>query len=240
MTSCNLNIKVKFTFLFVFLLFSLSPVFCQNKEIQELYDKFDSEYGLNTLLFNGCKYFGPVPGNIGNPFYMSTNALPAKIYLNDYSFENVHIKYELEQQIIILEYESYGTTNYLIIPNSKIDSVRLNDQLFIANPYKEIKTPFIQEIYSDSISVYFSLSKVTEFKSVGTTPGNYYSKLLTKKYLVISNNVYQFNKKRSFLIQFSTVHQNIIKDYLKFNELNFNRLSPDQLKHLIIYCNTKF
>lgn len=231
--------------IFLYLLLPLSFVLpvnsvClgQSVKLTELHEDFDKAYGLNTHLYNGKKYYRENRDAIGHPFWIQEEAFSGSLSVSGRVYSDLQIKYELHKQIFILEYKEYsGAQQAIILNNQSIDSVMINERVFIKNPFGEIDNEFIQQVYPGKFSAYISHSKEFLFQNVGVQSGYKYSKEIKKPFIVINDNILAFGSRRSFLQIFPDQKRKEIKQYISSQRIRMKKLQDDQFRELIIVCN---
>lgn len=213
-----------------------SPV---NQDVATLREKLDSKYGLNPWLYNGIKYFPDHPNSYGHPFWKSEEPVDADIVLNNVNYDNLKIQYNSYTQAFVLNYlDQINAKNSIILNNSQIDTVKMDDCIFIKHNFREIKEPFIQIIFAGNISCFITWSKEYNFYGTGSNPGHYYSDDIRKIYLILAENIYQIRKKRDLLQLFNKEQKSSISSYLSKNNIHVRNISHVELQQLIGFCNT--
>ncbi len=200
--------------------------------------RYDSLYGTDPLLFNGIKYFPEHTVTRGFPWWKDDRPMTADIVYSGRSYENLQIRYNLYSQQFILEYaDRYGALKQILLNRLKIDSVFIEDGLFVKNRFSDIKAPFLQVIHEDKISCYFTLEKTYRFDNSGIDTGYEYSDEKLTSYVVKSGKAYVFNGRSGFLKLFQKDKRKLIRSYIKENGIKVGRRIPADLTRLCIFCN---
>jgi hypothetical protein len=199
---------------------------------------YDSLYGMDPQLFNGIKYFPEHPLARGFPFYMKDESLAAGLVYSGRYYENLDMKYNLYTQEFILEYtDQYGGLQQLILNRAEIDSVFMEESVFIKNKYNDINQYFLQVIYEDTISCYFARKKEYRFYNTGINLGYEYSNELVTSFIVINGSVHVFRNNPSFLKIFEEGKRDSIKKYMKENRIKVRKKRQAEMINLCRFCN---
>jgi hypothetical protein len=212
---------------------------CQETDSVFFYKlQYDSLYGLDPNLYNGIKYSTDHTLARGFPFWKEDKAIMADIVLAGKYYKNLNIKYDLYNQEFILEYlDQFGGLQQLIINRLKIDTVFVNNNLFIKNKFDEINVFFIQIIYEGKISCYNTLKKEYRFINSGILVGHEYSNEIIHQYLVREGKVFVFNNKSNFLKIFEPDQREPIRKYIKSNRIKLRRKIQTDLVNLCEFCS---
>lgn len=234
---CRNSSMRKFYFLTCFVLILVRPVFGQTDVVDSVRTEFDKLYGLDVILNNGKKYFPESNPVIGYPFWKNEDSFWADLTIQGKYFRDKNLKYNTFRQEFVLLYTNLNGQDVQIILNSAgIDSVRLENTLFVPNPYPEIKLKFLQQIYSGQLTCYIGWYKEMQFNRTGVNIGYIYSKDKHVNYLIYQGTVHRFTGKSSFLDIFSGYKRALIRKYLSSGHLKFKKMDEKELKDLISYC----
>lgn len=222
------------------ILLAVPSTYGQSKAAEQ-HQKFDQVYGLNPDLYNGRKYFRDNYGAIGHPYWIGEVALPARLTSGSKTYNNLSMKYELNKQFFILEFFDYNDAVQMIILNDyAIDTVYLNDAVFIRNPFEEINNKYVQLINTGYYSAFISCTKQFQYQSMGVHTGYKYSEEIKERFLVTENKVYPFRNKRTFLNVFEKGDRKEIKAFISSNKIKFKKLTDMQFKELTAFCNEAY
>ncbi|WP_372652539.1 hypothetical protein, partial [Draconibacterium sp.] len=140
----------------------LSIIFCfcciaklalgQSITIDSLKQEYDKQYGLNSILINGKKSSTYYLDHYGHPFWRSDKEFWADIFLESKRFEAQRVKYNIEKQEFILNFTNLnGAEKQIILTPSIVDTIVINEYIFIPNTNKKIKPAYVQLIYSNKV-----------------------------------------------------------------------------------------
>ena len=209
----------------------------QNNNIDSLRSQFDEMYGLNVLLYNGRKFFPDNNPAIGFPYLQSQDSFQADLTIEGKKFKDRRVKYNLVKQEFILFYQDYnGQPKQIILNESAIDTIKMDGRVFIQNKFTKINQDFIQIIYGGKLSCYIGHYKNFQYKTTGTDVGYEYSKVYHDYYLVIDDEVHPFKNKRTLVRIFPKGKRSLIKKYISLQHIRFKRISDQELKRIIMYC----
>jgi len=231
----------------VFVLFSLPlDVFSQENTLDktEILAISDNIYGPDDRLING-KYYKPKHYLAeGHPYYLSENWLNGNLFIKGIEYNNIPIKYNIEDDILIINYIFKNRlSKNILLHNSFVDSVKIN------SPIKNIKTTFhntrnfstensigyAELVYKGNLSAYFKHTR--EF----IDEINYYNKygkyLNPKKKLFLFNGIdFQSITTKKDLVTYFPTHKKEIKLFLRKNKIRFSKITAEQIVNLIHFC----
>jgi hypothetical protein len=209
----------------------------QNVAVDSLRNSYDQSYGLNTLLTNGKKYFPPDKPIRSHPFWKREEAFVGTITISGHTFTDQQLKYELNKQQFVLFYSNYnGQPGQIILNSLLIDSVRMENSLFIPNQNPEIHQPFVQLIRNGKLTCTIAWSKDFKLINTGQNAGYEYSQQHPLYHLNYKGSDYMFSNKSSFLRIFNQKERVFIRKYISSNHLKFNMMNDTNLRNLIIFC----
>lgn len=229
----------KYTSILIYLLLILAPITTigQSNDFLSLKNEYNQKYGLNSELYNGKKYYPSHTNAKGHPYLLSKKTQNGVLISLNKTYNNLSLKYNIYTQEIILKYNmSSGAVNQLVISNDRVDTLKLQNRVFIQNKFSEISTPLIQVIVEGKYSMYLSWDKDYSFKSEVYGGSHIYSKEKRKVYLVI-NSVVSIKNNKSFLNAFKLEYRENIKQFIKENKIKIKKASEFQLWQLMEYCN---
>lgn len=162
----------------------------------------------------------------------------ADIVFSGKYYKDLKIRYDLYTQEFILEYsDKFGGLQQIVMNRLKLDSIFIDDVLFIKNKFSDIKAYFLQVIHEDKISCYFTWKKEYRFNNSGIETGHEYSDEIVNFYLVLDGKSYVFANKVSFLKIFPADKRNFIRKFMKENRIKVRRRLQTDMVKLCIYCN---
>ncbi len=228
----------KLIVLFCLILGSALISTAQSTWIDSLQTKYDQHYGLDMLLYNGAKYVEEVRAIDSHPFWQSQDEMKGTVWSKGKSYPKQRLKYHLQKQSFILFYKDYNGQPHQISLNSDLlDSVRIDQTLWIKNSYPQIEQQFIQSIFQGELKCYVSSKKFLNFKSEGQNIGHYYTEEIKHNYLIRKGKLYPFNRKKTFLKIFPKSERKAIRKFMAANQLSkIKALDNHELKTLIAYC----
>jgi len=193
---------------------------------------------MDPYLYSGIKYFPEHFFARGFPFWKEEKPMMADMVISGRLYQNLKIRFNLYSQEFILEYPGrFGGLQQIVLNRLIIDSVFTNDVLFIKNKYSDIKEYFLQVIYEDEISCYFTRKKNYQFDNSGVETGHEYSNEIVISYLVKEGKAYVFTNNASFLKIFPADKRISIRQFLKENRIKVKRKIQTDMVRLFTYCN---
>ena len=142
------------------LLFQLSPLLAQeisDLSFLEIKEDADERYGPSTDLLNGEKYHYPYRSARGNPFFEVQGEPDASIQINGILYENQKIKYDIYNQLIVLDFlDRSGAPGSIVLRNKWLDYFIIDGYRFKKFPDEKGSERFGQVIFEGNFScVYF-------------------------------------------------------------------------------------
>lgn len=202
--------------------------------------KIDSVYGLNPLLYNGQIYSYAIPPSVkGNQYLTDKNFTSGTIKINDKTFTNLQLNYDIYNQEVLLQFELNYKMQVIKLCKEKIKEFTLGHKKFQLMKEQESTDKKIYQVFGEGkYKVLYHWKK--ELKLSNTSANTYY--LFTKPqktmYLQFNNQKHKFRNNRTFLSLFNKSNKNKIKKTIKQNGLNIKNISDIDLIFLINFCNT--
>ncbi|NOZ48060.1 MAG: hypothetical protein GXO79_14980 [Chlorobi bacterium] len=209
-----------------------------NEQLIKLRKNYDSKYGYNADLYCGVKYFPEHSVAKGFPFYKSNEALTGTLVFNNKKYEKLGLLYNLYKQNILLEYKDQNNSiNRLVLNEKKIDTIFINNRIFIRNYYPEIQEKFLEVLFTDSLKLYIGRKKQYLFdNSLGHSEYKFSGEIKTY-YLVYNNEVNKFSSRRNYLTIFPKELRKKIKKYTVRNKVKIEKQNDNKILQLVTYCN---
>ena len=216
--------------------------FSQNSDsdFQNIIKISEEKYGVNDVLVNGKLYFPLHKDAEGHPYYPQNEFIPGKIYINNQVFSNIPIKYDIEQQkMIIKDYGNDKSLKLIVLNPSRIDSIIIDKRIFI--PSNKISSSLVSKRYFELIwdsefqfVIYHHSSFDSKLNRRNIIPGGY-SAIYSDKIFIKNNKIIYINNKRTFFKLFKTKKKEV-QDYFKSHNLKYKKANNLQLKQLMQYC----
>lgn len=208
--------------------------------LQELVNYTNSEYGSDDRLVTGRIYYPTHPLALGHPYFLKEDWLNAILYIKGNEFDNVEIKYNIEDDRIILKrkYEK-GLIEPLLLINSYIDSLIILDRLFLNSLLIEPdkKSGFIELVYRGKLTSF--LKHINSYKDE-LSPHVMHGKYRDPKTVVYIHNgkaLRHIKRKKEFL-EFFPGNEKKVTKFMKTKNINIKKANKDQLLKLMKYCDT--
>ncbi len=214
--------------------------FSQNSSCQNIKQFAEKQYGVNDILVNGKLYFPLHNGVKGHPYYPENEFFFGKIYINRQVFVDIPVKYDIEQQKMIIKVCENDKSIKLIVLNPKrIDSINIDGRIFL--PSEKISVILPQKRYFERIwnkgfqfVIYHHISFDPKKNRRNIIPGGF-SAIYLDKIIIANNKIINVKSKRLFLKLFGTNKKEIL-EYMKLNNIRYRKANNSQLKHLMQYC----
>lgn len=198
--------------------------------ISDYNNLFNRSIGLDENLINGYQYFNQYPKAEGHSFLGDDEFLPGKLVINNKTYSDVFIKFDILNQDVLLRYKnSVGSINHMVLQKNFISEFTIDDKKFKKLHFDETGTQFFQVLKSNKKIGCIYLWKKT--LTVSSAPNkNYYNYSDANKttYLVINGSLKRYKNKHSFVKLFPEELQDRIKKYLKHRKISL-RAAPDKV-----------
>lgn len=223
------------------LVFIYQPLLSQEASVQsilEISDHAEEKYGPDMVLTSGEKYHYPYRAALGNPFLIPGGTADASVQLNGVVYENQDVKYDIYNQLVVLDFiDMTGASRSIILRTEILDLFILDDRLFKKYPQEGSVERFGQVIYEGKISCFYFWKKRY---SVGSKVGeNQYSfsDPVRQSYLITNGQVIPYKGKRSFLNCFPARERAQIKVFMKENRVRIRKAGDETMRLLMENIN---
>jgi hypothetical protein len=194
-------------------------------------------YGADYNLINGRRYVNLYPTAEGHPYFGEDKFYRGYIVINNISYTNVEIKYDICNQKIILQYPHFSGNKDIIILNGEfIEEFEINGRSFRKYTFPGTGPRFYQIISPGNLSCLYHWEKQL-LKGLSVETYFKYSPEKRLSYLVIDNKLCPFNSRKSFLKLLPQEHNTEIKIYLRSYKIWIRNASDFQIRQLMDYCN---
>lgn len=213
------------------LVFHLS--FSQNSQI---YEAFDNAIGIeNTVLFNGIENIdqeGSVNEKNKFLFPNSEGYSPGSItYMNQF-FPDVHIKFNVVDDVILIEIPFKGKTSNFQLISNEISSFSINGKSFINIPDANGDADFYESILEKNSAIVFKKYKKSSRKKLDRNFTYFEYEFETPDYyLKMGKELFPINTKKE-IIEIFPEQKELIRNFFKENK-NLYRQQHDQFMKLI-------
>ncbi len=235
--------RYRIVFLLLFVSASSGSLPAQDQPAQvtafnEWKDFFNQSYGLDYNLVNGIRYLYPYARAFGHPFLGENRFYTGYAVINGQYYPELHFKYDICNQQIILNHTFLsGGTEQIIINYEIIDEYELEGKLFRRYSFPETGTRIFQVIESGNLSCLYTWEK--KFEHNPTSSWNVYSFTSPKKkrYVLINDQLFPFLTKRSFLKLFHEEYKKEISQYIRKNHIWLKEVQDKTMQQLMVFCN---
>jgi hypothetical protein len=217
------------------------PILSQEASVQsflEISDHAEEKYGPDMVLISGEKYHYPYRAALGNPFLTPSGNDDASVQLNGVVYENQRVKYDIHNQLIVLEFNDMtGALRSIILRAEILDQFILDDRLFKKYPQDGSVERFGQVIYEGEISCfYFWKKRYSVDSKVGQNQYSF-SDPIRQSYLIRDGQVILYKGKRSFQNCFPAKERVQIKAFMKKNRIRIRKESDSGMRLLLETIN---
>lgn len=195
-------------------------------------------YGSDDRLLNG-KYYSPKHFFAeGHPYFIAKEWIPSTIFIKGIQYDNVPLKYNIEDEKIIINaiYER-KISREIVLNNSFIDSLVIGSHIFHNTDNFIDGNPIgmAELVYKGNILVYFKHSVEFIYELSVQTKYGKYAKAKRKIFLFSDNSFNQVQKKKEFLTYFPE-HKKEINLFLRKETIKLRNATNGQLHDLLQFC----
>ncbi|MFC2137337.1 hypothetical protein ACFLTE_04165 [Bacteroidota bacterium] len=235
------NYRVIIVYILIILDICLIPAFAQQENtisLKDLNESFGNYYRLDQNLINGIQFYNLHPNAPGHAYFNDNEYTIGNIMINNKIYHNVNLKYDLCKQRVLLEYDLLnGGTNQIILHNNDVDEFILNGKLFRKLNFPETGSQFFQIVSDENNIVCLYHWNKQIVANTGSLDSYYqYTDQKKKTYLLIDNNLYEYNRNLSFVRLFPENQQPKIKRFIRTNKIKLKEISEETTQQLIRYC----
>jgi hypothetical protein len=207
-------------------------------KVLALNKSFYNVYNLDGHLINGRKYYNRYSNAPGHPFFMDDQFKKGKLIVNGIAYDNIHIKFDIVNQEIILQFSYiYGGNNQIILNSENVSEFELGGKLFRRYELPGKGNNFLQAVVEDKITCLYSWQKHLISQRYSLENPYLYSDQESKSYLLINKQFIEYRGKKSFIKIFPRELHQDIKRFFKTNNIKLNSASDNTISQLINYCS---
>jgi hypothetical protein len=198
---------------------------------------FEQLYGADYNLINGTRYVNLYPSAEGHPFLGEDKFYRGNIIINNISYSDVEIKYDICDQNIILQYPYFtGNKDKIILNEEFIEEFEADGRIFRKYFFPETGSHFYQVVSQGNI---YCLYRWEKYLLKGSSALSFYKYSPEKhfSYLVIDNRICSFTGRKSFLKLFPGEYHKKILLFLRSNKIWIRDASDMQIRQLMNFCN---
>lgn len=219
----------------------LSPLLAQDTtdfSLLEISKDANKRYGPNANLLNGEKYHYPYRLARGNPFFEVKGDEGVSIQINGRVYENQKIKYDIYNQLIVLDYKDRsGAPGSIVLRNEWLETMIIDGNQFKKYPDENGMERFGQVIYEGNFScLYFWEKEYTPDFQRGEKSYRF-SDPKRHAYILAHGHFSSYSGRKSLLKCFPKPIQLRIKTYIKENRIRIKKVDDLQMQSLMVYIN---
>lgn len=234
----SLKYLVLFTLYFISL--SIFGQTSQNQNLTQTFELVNKRYGLDQVLVNG-RYFEDIYRNdLGHPFYMSNTFTEGEFTLHGKKFSNLELMYNVFDQNLVVLLKNEQTNGLAFLPPIEfVSEFEIAGNKFKKYNFTNAEPAFYQEVYSGTEIkhlVYYSKIRYDSYHNVNFKAYKYTE---TKKnmFISITDKVYKYSSKGSFLKLFPKENKKEIARYIKDNKVHVLKSPVQEIIELYMFCD---
>lgn len=195
-------------------------------------------YGTNDFLVNGRPYIEPRPRANGHPYFQSRDWMPGALYLGDKVFDNVSLRYTLDDNQLLLRRQLVnGLTVEVSLPAPLIDSFHLGAHRFIRRELlgdAAREALFWEIIYRGGVSLYRAQRKAFIPNFTQSAPHGRYSLPQSRLLFFQQSRVHELSK-ASVLLDFFGDDKKTMRQFLRRERIKLRTANQQQLHDVLQY-----
>jgi hypothetical protein len=240
----NVTLQNYFPFpgLILFLLFIQITVVAQeiNNELVSNYNTlFTRAIGLDENLINGYRYVNQYSKINGHAFFGNNEFMSGSLVLNNKTYLNVSLKYDILNQNIILSYKNSNRgINHIVLQKKLITEFELDDKHFEKLYFPKTDTQFFQVLGNKNIKCLYLWRKTLEINPQSVQNYYEYSDQSKKTFLLINNKLKPYSGKHSFIKSFPEHLHEPIQRYMSKQKMKIKNASEESVIELIEFCES--
>jgi len=199
---------------------------------------FDNSYGPDHNLINGRKYIDYRPNSVGHPFLGENKIYPGTVVINQRTYKDLNLKYDIYNQELIVRYTDFSGANNLIVLNKEfVSEFIIGNHYFKRYVHPNDGSQFNEVIASGEISCLWYWKK--NMTHSVTSVENYYNYMPERKetFLLIDDQFYKYKGTHSFVMQIPESIKEEVTKYIRRNRIRVRSASESQMSLLISHCN---
>jgi hypothetical protein len=202
-------------------------------------DSLDQTYGPDLTLVNGRKYANYYLNAEGDPFLIDKNFRPGTVTIQDKSFEDIQLNYDIYNQEVILEIPSgiHGNQR-IIVPDRFLEAFTIEHRSFNKMTLPGIKKRIFEVVNDGAYQLILTHDKSYTLNRDVNSRGYRFSDNKRKIYLFSENTLVPLATNRSFKKALPSTLQKIAHDYFRTHHLKIRKASVEELKYLMKFINS--
>jgi hypothetical protein len=194
----------------------------------------------NQILYNGRIWSNKYSGIDGYQFLFSSDFLPGSVKIDDYTFNNVSIRYDIVDDELLIQTKD-GITVQLNKEMIGSFSLRFNNEILnfknFGNDPGGTITGYWHVLYDAGLSIYVKYRK--EILSTSITNGPPRFNQVNKIYIIKDDQIHRIDTRKDLLNLFGIKGEKMmIKEYIRNNHIRISRNDPGIFRRVIEYYET--
>jgi hypothetical protein len=202
----------------------------------------DSVYGSDPLLYNGKLYTFFPPFNTGGNQYLKDKQFEkGSLTIRGEVFNDVPLIYDIYNQQLIMKYKSkVGGENLIIISDAWLESFKILGMKFEVFTFQDTLKKYSQVFGEGPLKILYNWSKVLNLDSFHGARNFVFSSPKKEMSLEGENRLLQFSNNKTFCSFFDPAKKNVVKAYLRKNNIRIKKASDATMTSLIYFCNSLY
>jgi hypothetical protein len=227
--------------LMLFLVSQLCTLHAQqadDADMRDLVDRTEESYGPDQHLINGIEYFNLHMQTQGHKFLDEDKYYRGRIVIDHKTYTDVHLKYDIfGQQVLLLIQHPKGGNKQIILNNLRIKEFEINNRQFHKLTFPGKGTQFYQVLGDKEMACLHFHYKQEIPKPIDQNTLSEFTDTKRRSYLYWQSTLNEFKSNRSFIRIFPG-HQSQVKSYLRRHKWRVKKLDDPHMSRLVSFCNS--
>lgn len=211
-----------------------------HQKVEKLHKEAARIYSTDDLLVNGQVYTPTKSLSKGSPYYGENQFVAGKIIVRGRAFTNQLLKYNLQDQRLILRapLESGKYVTIQLNPDM-VDEFWIDHQRFINmhNYYGTSKSSFYALVYSGRFDFLVQYKKTFQAVYNQQTPHGSFSNTFANYFIFTDGKLVDLPTRKA-LFNYFAGHKKEIKQFMRKHKIRYKKAHSDALYQLMNYCDS--
>jgi hypothetical protein len=205
--------------------------------LRGLQEYFADAFKADQHLIHGTRYYNLYPAAPGNPFYEPDEFRTGSVIINDRTYSDVLLKYDICNQRLLLRYAliNGGSADIVLIQDAIREFV-IDGKVFRKYSIPKKGKPYCQEIGTGSLKCLYFWHKELVPLSNSLDSYNQYTNQEKNSYLIRNGELIPFKSEKSFIGCFPVTRQHEIRKYIKEKRIILRHASDADMRQLMGFC----
>ena len=192
------------------------------------------KHGFDQGIINGILYYNNYYRVLNHPYYSREESFPGSVILSGKGYDDIQINYNIYEQHLVLEYQGLSEGLFKIIISPTItDAFQMGGYYFEKLTLDDRGPLLYQVITVNDLSLYIHWEKQKMVTSNNLQHLYFFTDSKRNYFLSISDKLFPFSNKKTFVHLFSGVSKKDIRRYMRRSSIRFSDATPEKLTGLL-------